>query len=240
MKIKGWNRFEIAWITLFSFVAIILSLVWKESLLGFSVFLSGIICVVLAAKGNIWTYGFGIYNSLSYAYVSYLNGLFGETMLNALYYFPMQIVGWLIWKRRMDGSTVVMRKLTLKGIVLVILLCLVGTAGYGYWLSTLPRQNTPFIDAFTNVLSIIAMILMAQRYREQWGLFILINAVSIVMWSYRLVNGSQDAATMVVMWSAYLVNSIYGMVSWSRGAKKAEVQAKESIDIIAVERGAEG
>lgn len=214
--------FEITWLTLFSAVSVILSLAWKDTLLGFSVFLSGVICVVLAAKGNIWTYGFGIYNSLAYAYVSYLNGLYGETMLNSLYYFPMQIVGWLLWKKRMKGSTVFMRKLTLKGIIAVVILCIAGTAGYGYWLSTLSGQNTPYIDAFTNVLSVIAMILMAQRYREQWGLFILINIVSIVMWSYRLVNGSQDAATMVVMWSAYLINSVYGLMNWSKGVTIAE------------------
>lgn len=221
MKIKGWNLFEIIWLTLFTLVSIVLSVVWKDTILGFSVFLSGVICVVLAAKGNIWTYGFGIYNSLTYAYVSYLNGLYGETMLNALYYFPMQIVGWLLWKKRMQGNTVEMRKLSTKGIVGIAILCIAGTAAYGYWLSTLSGQNTPYVDALTNVLSVMAMLLMAQRYREQWGLFILINVVSIVMWSYRLVNGSQDAATMVAMWSAYLVNSVYGFASWSRGVEKA-------------------
>ncbi len=96
MKIKGWSLFEIVWLVSFSAVAIVLSLVWKDTLFGFSVFLTGIICVVLAAKGNIWTYGFEIYNSLSYAYVSYLSGLFGETMLNALVAIVMRMFFWLI------------------------------------------------------------------------------------------------------------------------------------------------
>ncbi len=220
MQFKGWNLFEIVFLVVFSLVALILSLVWKDTLLGFSVFLSGAICVVLAAKGSIWTYGFGIYNSLGYAYVSYLSGLYGETMLNALYFFPMQIVGWLMWKKQMNDQVVVMRKLTLKAILLVGVICLAGTAAYGAWLATLPGQKTPFMDAFTNVLSVVAMILMAQRYREQWGLFILINLVSITMWTYRLLNGSQDAVTMMVMWSAYLVNSIYGLMVWNQGAKR--------------------
>lgn len=230
MVIKGWNVFEICWIVLFSLISIILSLVWGDTLFGLSVFFSGVICVVLAAKGNIWTYGFGIYNSLAYAILSYSNGLYGETMLNALYYFPMQIIGWFLWKNRVHGSTVIMRKLNSKGLLVVTMTCLLGTSVYGLWLSTLAGQNTPFIDAFTTILSVVAMILMAQRYREQWGLFIMINIVSVLMWSYRLASGSQDASTMVVMWTAYLVNSVYGFYHWSKGACDTVTPTEEKID----------
>ena len=66
------------------------------------------------------------------------------------------------------------------------------------------------------------MILMALRYREQWLLFIMINIVSIIMWSYRFINGSQDASTMVIMWFAYLVNSIYGFITWYKGSSKQD------------------
>lgn len=51
--------------------------------MGFSVFLTGVICVVLVAKGSIWNYAWGTYNVVGYAYFSYINGYFGEEMLNA-------------------------------------------------------------------------------------------------------------------------------------------------------------
>ncbi len=226
MRLRGWSKFELGWLVSFSAVALLLSLLWRDTLFGFTVFLSGVICVVLAAKGNIWTYSYGIYNSLAYAWVSYQNGLYGETMLNALYYFPMQIVGWFLWQKNMSGSSVRMRKLSARSAWAVLAISVIGTAGYGYWLSTLPGQNTPFMDALTNTLSIIAMILMAQRYSEQWTLFIVVNAVSVVMWGYRLLAGNPDAATMVLMWGAYLVNSVYGFRLWNLGAAAQPDAAK--------------
>ncbi len=81
MKIKGWNLFEIVWLALFFIIMLALSYFWKSSILGITVYLTGVLCVVLAAKGNIWNYAFGIYNSIGYAWLSYQNGLYGEVML---------------------------------------------------------------------------------------------------------------------------------------------------------------
>jgi len=219
MKIKGWNSFEIIWLTAFTAVAIMLSILSKDNMFGFSVFISGVLCVVLAAKGNIWTYYFGMYNSIAYAWLSYGNGLYGETMLNALFFVPMNVIGWAAWRKKMDNNTVIMRKMSWKMFGLSYLICLTGTVVYGYWLSTFKNQNTAYIDAFTNCASIIATIIMTLRYREQWIFYISINVFSVIMWSFRLANGSENAATIVVMWSAYLVNSIYGFYVWDKGYK---------------------
>ncbi len=216
---KYWSWYERIWIVAFTAVALALSIFWKDTVFGFTVFLTGILCVVLAAKGNVWTYAFGAYNSATYAWLSYTSGLYGETMLNALYFLPMQLVGWLMWRHKLHGATVEMRRLGAKGVATVAAICALGTGVYGGWLSTLPGQFTPFLDAFTNVLSIVAMILMARRYREQWWLFFLVNLVSVAMWGLRAAAGTENAASMVVMWSAYLVNSVYGMVVWQRGSK---------------------
>jgi len=81
MVLKKWNLFEVLWLVSFLVIAVVLSILWDSSIFGLTVFVSGVICVVLAAKGNIWTYAFGAYNSLAYGYLSFLNGLNGETML---------------------------------------------------------------------------------------------------------------------------------------------------------------
>ena len=89
MKIKSWNLYEIIWLALFSMVAITLTIVWKYTIFGFSVFITGVLCVILAAKGNLWTYIFGMYNTFGYAYLAFTNGLFGEMGLNLLFFAPM-------------------------------------------------------------------------------------------------------------------------------------------------------
>jgi nicotinamide mononucleotide transporter len=221
-KIFGeWSLFEIVWLAAFSGIAFLLSILWKDNLLGFSVFLTGVLCVVLAAKGNIYNYAFGIYNSIGYAWLSYHNGLYGEVFLNLLFFVPTGIAGWIMWKRKTHMGIVEMRRMKWKGIAGTLLLCVAGTVACGLWLSTLQGQNTPFFDAFNVVASVLATLAMMWRYREQWMLYIGINLAETAMWSIRLLNGGADAPTMVVMWAAFLVNSVYGFYNWNKGAKLA-------------------
>lgn len=220
MKIKDWNLYEIIWLLIFSIVAIILTVLWKDTFFGFTVFITGVLCVVLAAKGNIWTYIFGMYNTFAYAYLAYANGLFGEMGLNLFFFVPMNIIGFILWKKRMNGNKVEMRGLKSKGMIITVLICVFGIVGLGFLLSLISGQNSPYIDATTNVLSITATFLMVWRYKEQWILYIVLNVFTILMWSLRTINGSPDGVMMIVMWSAYLINAIYGYFTWSRGVKK--------------------
>ncbi len=220
MKIKGWNLYEILWLVIFIGVGTYLSIVWKSDLFGLSVFISGVLCVVLAAKGNIWTYIFGMYNTFGYAYISYNNGLFGEMWLNLAFFAPTNILGLFLWRKKIEEGIVIMRELTNKMKVLTLLVCVAGIIGTGYILSLVKGQNTPYIDAATNTLSIIATFLMMWRYKEQWVLYIVLNIFTVIMWSIRMANGSGEAPLMIVMWSAYLINAVYGYYNWSIGVKK--------------------
>ncbi len=87
LNLKNWKPYEVVWLLLFSSIGIILTVVWKDNLFGFSVFMTGILCVVMAAKGNIWTYFFGMYNTFGYAYLAWNNHLYGEVFLNLLFLF---------------------------------------------------------------------------------------------------------------------------------------------------------
>ncbi|MGH4117511.1 nicotinamide riboside transporter PnuC [Clostridium sp.] len=227
MKIKNWKLYEIIWLLMFSLVAILLTIVWKDTLFGFSVFITGVLCVVLAAKGNIWTYYFGMYNTFGYAYLAYNNGLYGEVGLNILFFLPMNIIGYIMWKKSLSGNIVEMRGLQKNNKILTITICVLGSIGLGFVLSLVNGQNTPYVDAITNVLSIVATFLMVYRFKEQWLLYIVLNVFTIIMWSLRTISGSPEGAMMIVMWSAYLVNAIYGYYNWNKGV----MQKEETISI---------
>ena len=217
----GWNAFEITWLLSFSALAIALSILWKNSFLDFSVFLSGVLCVVLAAKGNIWTYSFGMYNTFGYAYLAYTNGLYGEMGLNLFFFVPMNVVGYVLWKPKLEGGYVQMRALKPSQILLTAVASLLGILGLGYSLSLIPSQNNPYIDAITDVLSVFATFLMVYRFREQWLLYILLNVFTVLLWSIRTAQGSPEGPLMIVMWTAFLINAGYGYYNWNRGAKQA-------------------
>ncbi len=220
LTMKNWRVFELVWLATFSVVAIIITVLSHDTLFGFSVFFTGIICVVLAAKGHIATYLFGMYNTLGYAYLSWVNHLNGEMALNLCFFVPMNVVGYFMWKNRLDGVIVQMRGLPVKILLLVIAVCAIGSAGLGFSLAQIPAQNTPYIDAITVTLSIIATILMVLRYKEQWLVYIVLNIFTVIVWIFRYLDHAENSALMIVMWTAFLINAVYGYYNWRRGASQ--------------------
>lgn len=221
-KIAGsWNGFEVVWLVIFTLIAIGFTIVSKDSFLGFTVFITGVLCVVLTAKGKLMSYVFGMYNTFGYAYLAYINGLFGEVMLNLLFFVPMNVVGFYMWKKNMMSGRLSMRQMEAKGMLLTTTVCISGALLLGYSLSFIPAQNSPYIDAITTVLSVVATILMVRRFKEQWLVYIVLNLFTVLLWVIRTVEGSGEGLLMIVMWSAYLINAVYGYYNWNKGAKEA-------------------
>ncbi len=218
LSVRSWSVFELIWIVLFVSAGTLVTIFTKDSLLNYAILLSGIFCVVLAAKGNIWTYAFGLVNSVGYAYVSFTNGLYGEMALNILFFVPTNILGFLMWQRHQVKDSVAMRGLERAQFAYILLGCVALIAVLGFALSHIKTQNTPYINGISTTLSIVATILMMLRYKEQWVLYILLNLVTIVMWLIRLLNGSADGAIMILMWGAFLINAVYGYFIWRKGA----------------------
>lgn len=73
-----------------------LSIYWQDTIMGIVSATTGVACVVCTGKGKLSAYIFGLVNCVLYAIISYNANLYGETMLNALYYIPMQFVGFYI------------------------------------------------------------------------------------------------------------------------------------------------
>ena len=185
--------------------------------------IAGVLCVVLVAKGSIWNYLFGIVNVSMYAYISYKASLYGDAVLNAFYYVPMQFIGWWQWRRRGaamneaeaggNGVQVKARRFTWKQRAMLAAGCTVAVLAVGFILKHFGDPQ-PFKDSTTTVLSIVAQALMALAFMEQWALWIITNVVSVVMWVICVMRGEAHAAVMVIMWSFYLLNSINGLRVW--------------------------
>ena len=231
---KEWTWFERIWLLLFSIVNVFLYLKWDSGLIGLISAMSGMLCVVLVAKGKISNFVFGIVNTATYAYISYGYGLYGESMLNALFYLPTQFIGLWMWQRhrsvnKVRDEDIEIKRLSVKGWAMVIASVVVGAYAYMHVLMALDAQQVR-IDSVAVVMSVVAQILLTLRYAEQWVLWILVNLLSIVLWVVTLSQSGGSDYTMPVMWTAFLINSIYGWINWlklqqGKAAQMSVVQA---------------
>lgn len=223
MKIlQDWKPFEIAWLILSVSIITILGFIWDDTLLGFISSISGIICVVLVAKGKIANVYFGIVQALTYAYISYGYGLYGEAMLNAIFYFPMQFIILYVWMKnsknkdeRINGEDIYAKRLNLKQWIILIPITILAIIVYMQVLTHINAQQVR-LDSIAVVLSVIAQFLMLFRYAEQWVFFITINVLTVTLWFVTLIQTGGNDWTIFAMWVCFLVNSIYGYINWRK------------------------
>ncbi len=216
-KINTLKPFDWFLITGIVTLNIIYSVLQKEiDFIGSVAAVSGVICVVMVARGNIFNYLFGLVNVSLYAYISYKSELYGDAVLNAAYYVPMQFVGWFNWIKKReskDSVTVTSKTMNMRQRILLILFSVAMVAIVGFILDKL-EDPQPYKDSATTVLSVIAMYLMVRTYMEQWSLWVVVNVISVIMWIIAFLRGDAHSMLMVIMWIFYLANSLNGWYTW--------------------------
>lgn len=229
-EISGWKKWEISWLAVGCLVIIGLSIYWGDSPIGIVSSTTGVACVICTGKGKLSAYIFGLINSVLYAIIAFYATYYGETMLNIIYYVPMQFVGFYVWSKNMNTESheVVKTHMTNKVRLLVTAGIAVGVMGYGYILKIM-GDAMPFVDAFTTVLSVAAMAVSVKMFAEQWWIWVAIDVFTIYMWYMDFMNGSDNIATLL-MWIVYLGNAVIMLIKWekeSRINERKETNANE-------------
>ncbi|SEP88447.1 nicotinamide riboside transporter PnuC [Neolewinella agarilytica] len=203
-------------------LALVFCLATKTDWLTTSTVVSGVACVSLIAIGKRLGYLIGLVSSITYAWIAYQNGLFGEVGLNILFYLPTGVAGYFMWAKNEANGTVNMQRLASRQRRWLVLGSVLATIVLGLVLRAIPGQNSPFVDAATNVLSIIATLLMMWRFAEQWWLYVALNVLTVSLWTIRYLADGYAADRMIFLWLIYLINSVFGLIIWARGVEKRE------------------
>lgn len=209
----GYSLFERLFLFSMLLLQIIVYIFAPDTPLGIISGISGVISVVLCAKGKISFYFVGFVQTLSYIYLAFTNAFYGEVIEN-LFYLVTMVWGIFIWKKNMqkDGngtSSVKAKKFTPIMWLISIIGTLLATALVGLWLDSI-GNNQAYLDAATNVMAIFAQFLMIWCYREQWIWWIVIDVICTVMW-FNAGNWS-----MVAMYIAWIINAAYGWYNWTK------------------------
>lgn len=203
--------------------------------------LTGVVCVVLCAKGHIDNWIWGLVNSVTYGAVAWASGYYGDWMLNWFFFIPTQIIIYFAWRKNTSSFGIVnIKKIKPIYIVaffvsaaLMIFILTKILLGVDSWFINAWKRNAtvytnlaamfglknlgPFLDATTVVLQIFAEIFLITRLAQQWPLWFATNVASIIIWLAVIITDKTSygyAIPTLVMWIAYLVNSLYGNIVW--------------------------
>lgn len=217
--VLGYSKFDNLYLISMLLLQVIVFIIAPEDWISILAGITGVISVILCAKGKISFYYIGFVQTTSYLYLSWANQFYGEVIENVFYLVTM-VIGIFLWRKNLqktkeDGVSVKALKMKPSQWVMSIGLTVVATLGLGYGL-TLMNSAQAYTDAATNIFAIFAQLLMIKRFREQWVWWLLVNLFCIKLW---IVAGNW---TMVAMYVAWTINCVYGWINWTKLTKKAE------------------
>lgn len=221
----NWQAWEVVYILACTGAICGISVYLGDSALGIASAVTGTLYTLLAGKGKISCYFFGVFNSASYGYIAFEQKLYGDTLLNCCWYLPMMFAGIFFWRRQMDDEQCVIKnKLDLRGRIICAAVCAVSIMILAAGLF-LAGGSQPVIDASTTVFSVAAMILTVKRCMEQWLLWILVNSISVGMWLRVYLNSGNSVATLL-WWLIMLITGIIFYIRWQRDVSCAQSSRK--------------
>lgn len=213
--LADWSAVEIVWAA-FCLASIAgLSLWWGDGALAVTAALTGMLYTLLAGKGRPACFLFGMVNTPLYAWISFRAGYYGDMALN-VYYFAMMFPGLWAWRCNVDGGgdgVIVRRTLDGRGRVLCAAATALGAAAL-YPVLVCFGGSRPLCDAFTNVLSIAAMVLTVRRCIEQWIMWIAVDLIEVFMW-WRVWTETGNSVSVLLMWLLFLANGFYLWRLWA-------------------------
>ena len=170
--------------------------------------IAGLLCIWLASLEKIVNYLFGLINVTLFAIIFFQIQLYASLLLQ-LFFFAANLYGWYAWSRQtsQNEAELQIRWLPLPKALSWLAACVVAIAlmtfyidpvfaaltrdavnvmqglGINVVMPTLQPDAFPFWDSSMMVLSIAAMVLMTRKYVENWLLWVIINVISVAIFT---------------------------------------------------------
>jgi nicotinamide mononucleotide transporter len=188
----------------------------QQTPLDWSITLTAILYVVLAARENKWCWPWGILSSLLWAYADFFRyNLWADGVLQ-LFYAGMGFWGIYAWtggeRQGAENHSQIQSWLMKQHLPILIAGGLLGLLlGYGFKHFT--PTALPYADSFITAFSIFATVLTIRKVLECWLYWIVLDAAAVFLFL------SRDALLVALVMLIYTGISVSGYISWRRKAQ---------------------
>jgi nicotinamide mononucleotide transporter len=170
-------------------------------------FATGIACVWLAARANIWNFHFGILNAAILGLVFVQQRLFADASLQVVF-IVLNTRGLQAWRAGLQVSESAPVFRTTRRELATMLLLVAGMVPLLWWLLGLMKGSAPLIDALVTSLSIVAQWLLNRRVLENWIWWIVVDLISIPLYV------SRGLPLIAALYVVFLLICCQGYVRW--------------------------
>jgi nicotinamide mononucleotide transporter len=179
--------------------------------LEFSGLVTGLACVALLIRQNIWTWPLGIVYVLISIWIFLDARLYADLLLHVLF-LVLNVYGWYYWLRGGEASTNAV-PVTRAGTARVAALCALaacGTAVFGWCFATYTDAALPYWDNATTCLSLAAMWLSTRKHLENWVLWWVVDVLATGIYFYK------GLYFYALLYLVYTGLAVLGFRAWRR------------------------
>lgn len=188
---------------------------------------TGVACVVLTVRQNVWCWPVGIVSSALFIWVFIGVQLYPDAFLQVCFIL-ISVYGWYRWVRpSRNKRELPVANLGVTAMAATVALGALGTAGVGWFFAdAMPRlfpeilpAAAPFIDSGILVFSLIAQAGLSRKILQNWLVWIGIDLVAIFLyWSREIYLTS-------LLYVAFLALATLGYLAWRKAWRKQNALA---------------
>jgi nicotinamide mononucleotide transporter len=175
--------------------------------------ITGLLCVYLAAKNNIWNWPIAVISVSIYIFIFFDTRLYADMGLQ-FYFLVMNFYGWYYWSRKPETEQrIPVVLITKKEIIFSIAGVVVFTYILGSILKYTPASY-PYIDSFCTACSLIAQVLLARKVLENWLIWIFVDIIYVGVYIFKGLH------LTAIMYAIYVAIALLGYIDWKKEYKK--------------------
>ena len=201
------------------FINIIEQWLGVQSSLELIGFITGLLCVWLAALNIIWNWPFAIVSTGIYIYIFATAALYAD-MGQYVYLFISNIYGWYYWSSRPSQQSTPIVAISKKQIWWSVVTVITVSPVLGFVLVKLAPMlhyapaAFPYLDSFCTVCSLIAQLFLARRILENWLIWVFVDIIYIGVYSMKHLQ------LTAILFLVYTAIAIFGYIDWRKNYLK--------------------
>jgi nicotinamide mononucleotide transporter len=173
-------------------------------------FITGVICVLLAVRENIWNWPVGIANNIFYLVVFWHAKLYADSCLQ-LFYMAVSIYG--LWAWRYGGkrhTELSVGRVSTKTVPLLVIVTVIAAAVLRFVLHSYTDSTVPFWDGMTTAMSLVAQYMLGRKWLENWWLWMAVDVIYVGLYVYKHLY------LTAVLYAVFFGLCVAGWLRWQK------------------------
>ena len=216
------------WIFYFISLAILLfcGIYFKSNAFDIIASVISLCAVFLNLNNKKYCFFFYAIYVLIYGIISFINKQYGEGVINLVYNLPLYLFTiygfYLSKKKKQESSEFVIKSITKKQLIVMIVLIPIITVLYGLLLNHLGSAS-PYLNSLATAFALSASFLASRTIKEQWIAWIIYSLILFVLWLITFISNG-NGLMFVILNALYILINTYGLIVWIRKFNESKKQ----------------